>query len=200
MTGSGGREDVVPPAVRSVVRAAAKRAAAKRPPKPPPGPAAVDPVAEVVVDVALAHLDRPFEYLVPEPMAAAAVPGARVRVRFAGQDLDGYVIARKASADHAGRLAPLRRVVSAEPVLSPTCSGCAGRSPSTMPGRCRTCCGWRCRHGTPTLSARPAFLRLRLRPARGGAVRRVRRGRGVPRPAAYGRGAPRWLGRPACWR
>ena len=101
--------------VPTSVRAAAKR----RDPKPPPGPAEVDPVAEVLVDVPLAHLDRPFEYAVPEPMSAAAVPGARVRVRFAGQDLDGYVVARKAVAEHGGRLTPLRRVVSPEPVLGP---------------------------------------------------------------------------------
>ncbi len=86
-------------------------------PKPVEPPADVDPVAEVVVDVGLAHLDRPFEYGVPASMAEAAQPGVRVRVRFAGQDVEGFVTARKAVAEHAGRLAPLRRVVSAEPVL-----------------------------------------------------------------------------------
>ena len=52
-------------------------------------------------------------------MAADAVPGARVKVRFAGQDVDAYVVARAAASDHDGRLSPLRRVVSAEPVLAP---------------------------------------------------------------------------------
>ena len=47
------------------------------------------------------------------------MPGARVKVRFAGQDVDGYVVARAAATEHTGRLAPLRRVVSAEPVLTP---------------------------------------------------------------------------------
>ena len=79
-----------------------------------------DPVASVVVDTGLAHLDRPFEYLVPEALADTAVPGARVKVRFAGQDLDGFVVARQARAEHEGRLAPIRRVVSPEPVLTPT--------------------------------------------------------------------------------
>src|SRR5690606_38455153 len=67
----------------------------------------------------LAHLDRPFDYAVPVAMGATAVPGARVKVRFAGQDVDGFVVERAASSDHPGRLAPLRRVVSPEPVLSP---------------------------------------------------------------------------------
>jgi primosomal protein N' (replication factor Y) len=81
--------------------------------------ASSDPVASVVVDTGLAHLDRPFEYLVPESMADTAVPGARVKVRFAGQDLDGFVVARSATAEHEGRLAPVRRVVSPESVLTP---------------------------------------------------------------------------------
>lgn len=86
-------------------------------PVAPGGPA--DPVAEVLVDLPLAHLDRPFEYTVPDELAETAVPGARVRVRFAGQDVDGFVIARKGLPEHQGRLAPLRRVVSPEPVLTP---------------------------------------------------------------------------------
>jgi primosomal protein N' (replication factor Y) len=88
-------------------------------PSAAPEAAGVDPVALVLVDVGLAHLDRPFEYLVPAPMADHAVAGTRVKVRFAGQDVDGYVLARAASAEHDGKLAPLRKVVSPEAVLTP---------------------------------------------------------------------------------
>ncbi|HET8614724.1 MAG TPA: primosomal protein N' [Actinomycetales bacterium] len=101
----------------TLVPVAVRAAARKRTPRPPAPPAEVEPVAEVVVDVPLAHLDRVFEYLVPATMADDARPGVRVRVRFGGQDVDGFVVARKASADHEGRLAPLRRVVSSEVVL-----------------------------------------------------------------------------------
>ena len=66
-------------------------------------------VARVLVDTGLVHLDRPFEYRVPEELAAEAVPGARVKVRFAGQDVDGFVLERAAESDHPGRLQPLRR-------------------------------------------------------------------------------------------
>ena len=76
------------------------------------------PVARVLVDVPLAHLDRPFDYLVPAAMDAQVVPGSRVRVKFAGQDVDGFVVERVEKSDHPGKLAPLRRAVSAEPVLS----------------------------------------------------------------------------------
>ena len=77
------------------------------------------PVARVLVDVPLAHLDRPFDYLVPERMAEAAVPGCRVRVRFAGQLTGGYLLERTAETEHRGRLAALERVVSPERVLTP---------------------------------------------------------------------------------
>ena len=88
-------------------------------PKPPDPVAELLPVARVAVDLPLPHLDRAFDYAVPESMAADAQPGVRVRVRFAGQDVDGYLLERVAASDHPGRLTPLRRIVSPEPVLSP---------------------------------------------------------------------------------
>jgi primosomal protein N' (replication factor Y) (superfamily II helicase) len=95
------------------------RASRARPPRAGPEQAAELPVARVAVDVGLAHLDRPFDFLVPEALAAAAQPGVRVRVRFAGRLVDGYVVERAAVSGHAGRLAFLDKVVSPEPVLAP---------------------------------------------------------------------------------
>ena len=77
------------------------------------------PVARVAVDISLAHLDRPFDYLVPASMDEAAVPGCRVRVRFAGQLVDGYLLERAQTSEHEGNLARLERVTSPEPVLTP---------------------------------------------------------------------------------
>src|SRR3984885_6959871 len=88
-------------------------------------PAADKPVARIAVDLPLAHLDRPFDYLVPERLAALARPGVRVRVRFAGQLTDGYVLERMESSEHQGRLSYLERVVSAEQVLTPEIAGLA---------------------------------------------------------------------------
>ncbi len=76
-------------------------------------------VAAVLVDTGLAHLDRAFEYSIPEELADSVAPGVRVKVRFAGRDLDGFVIELRDVAEHPGRLQPIRRVVSAEPVLTP---------------------------------------------------------------------------------
>ena len=112
--------ELLPGMVRATARASQARARATRARRAAEAEvAAHDPVARVLVDVPLAHLDRPFDYAVPAAMAEAAQPGVRVKVRFAGQDVDGYVVARAAHSEHPGQLAPLRRVVSAEPVLSP---------------------------------------------------------------------------------
>ena len=86
--------------------------------KPAKTPAADLPIARVAVDIPLPHLDRSFDYLVEESQADLAQPGCRVRVRFAGQLVDGYVLARVAQTEHEGRLAYLDRAVSAEVVVS----------------------------------------------------------------------------------
>ena len=102
---------------------ARKRAA--RGPAAAPQAAAVLPVAQVAVDVSLPHLDRPFEYLVPEALSDRATVGCRVRVRFAGRLTGGYVLQRTAESEHQGRLGYLERVVSPEPVLTPEVAGLA---------------------------------------------------------------------------
>ena len=97
-----------------------------RRPRSPAEPAPSAPVAEVLVDLPLAHLDRPFDYVVPASAHEQAVPGCRVKVRFAGRDVDGFLVARREESQHPGRLAPLRKVVSAEPVLAPHVRELAG--------------------------------------------------------------------------
>jgi len=77
------------------------------------------PVAGVAVDIPLSHLDRPFDYAVTAEQDAEAVTGARVRVRFAGRLRDGFILDRVATGDHEGALAPLSKIVSSEPVLTP---------------------------------------------------------------------------------
>ncbi len=88
-------------------------------------PAASLPVARVAVEIPLPNLDRPFDYLVPAELAESAVPGCRVRVRFAGKLTGGFLLERTAASDHQGKLGYLERVVSAEPVLSAEIAGLA---------------------------------------------------------------------------
>ncbi|WP_246384240.1 primosomal protein N' [Nocardioides stalactiti] len=111
----------MPGLARAAARSSGAAARARRAKQAAPVEAAADlPVARILVDLPLAHLDRTFDYLVPAAMADTARAGVRVKVRFAGQDVDGFVVERVDASDHDGLLAPLRRVVSAEPVLSPT--------------------------------------------------------------------------------
>jgi primosomal protein N' (replication factor Y) (superfamily II helicase) len=56
---------------------------------------------------------------VPTELDEAVVTGCRVRVRFAGRLVDGFVLDRVARSSHTGSLAFLDRVISSEPVLRP---------------------------------------------------------------------------------
>jgi primosomal protein N' (replication factor Y) len=76
------------------------------------------PVARIAVDTGLAHLDRPFDYAVPASMSEGMQPGCRVRVRFAGRQVDGVVLERVEHSDH-DKLSPVTTLVSPEPVLAP---------------------------------------------------------------------------------
>ena len=79
-------------------------------------PAAELPVARVLPMLGLAHLDRPFDYLVPEGHADAVQPGVRVRVRFAGRLVDAIVLERASTSRHEGSLRFIERVISPEVV------------------------------------------------------------------------------------
>ncbi|MGX1674906.1 primosomal protein N' [Streptomyces sp. NPDC055400] len=96
------------------------------------------PVARVLVDKGVLHLDRYFDYAVPEELDADAQPGVRVRVRFGagkhsvrggrregGGLIDGFVVARVAESAYQGPLAALAQVVSPEPVLGEELLGLA---------------------------------------------------------------------------
>lgn len=96
-----------------------------RAPRKGPGPnssvpiAADLPVAHVRIDSSVPHLDRVFDYAIPERFAADVRVGVRVRVRLSGRLIDGLVVGRAATTDVPGALRPLERVISAEPVVTP---------------------------------------------------------------------------------
>ncbi|MFI6866366.1 hypothetical protein [Nocardia sp. NPDC050406] len=77
------------------------------------------PIARVLPLLEPAHLDRDFDYLVPPEMDGLAQPGVRVRVRFSGRLVDGFVLERLEKTEHTGKLVKLDRVVSGERVLTP---------------------------------------------------------------------------------
>lgn len=81
-------------------------------------PVEVEPIARVLPMLSVPHLDRDFDYLVPAEHSDDAQPGVRVRVRFHGRLVDGFVLERRSDSDHHGKLGWLDRVVSPEPVLT----------------------------------------------------------------------------------
>jgi primosomal protein N' (replication factor Y) len=82
-------------------------------------PAAFEPIARVLPMLSVPHLDREFDYLVSAEQSDDAQPGVRVRLRFHGRLVDGFILERRTETDHVGKLAWLDRVVSAESVLTP---------------------------------------------------------------------------------
>ncbi|MCB5165293.1 primosomal protein N' [Streptomyces bambusae] len=90
------------------------------------------PVARILVNKGVLHLDQLWDYAVPADLDEAAQPGVRVRVRFGagahhvregrregGGLIDGFIVERRAETDYTGPLAALAHVVSPEPVLTP---------------------------------------------------------------------------------
>ncbi len=72
------------------------------------------------METPLPHLDRPFDYSVPAELDEAAQPGVRVKVKFNGQDLSGFIMERTAESDAGHALVPLHKVISPVAVLTPT--------------------------------------------------------------------------------
>ncbi|MEV5050605.1 primosomal protein N' [Arthrobacter sp. LAR12-1-1.1] len=99
-----------------------------------PALAAQLPVARVLIESSLPHLDRPFDYSVPAALDAEAVPGVRVKVKFNGQELAGYLLERTAGSDAGHPLVPLHKVLSPVPVLTPAVAELAGRIASRYAG------------------------------------------------------------------
>ncbi|MBA2946229.1 primosomal protein N' [Streptomyces himalayensis] len=139
--GQGAGAGGVPPEQLALIRESVRRA---RTPRAKPrtwrgaAPAKERPVARVLVNKGVLHLDRYFDYAVPEELDEQAQPGVRVRVRFGagrhhvregrregGGLVDGFLVERVAESDYSGPLAALAQVVSTEPVLSEELLGLA---------------------------------------------------------------------------
>ena len=75
-------------------------------------------MVKVAVSAAPYSIDKPYSYLVPESLAAAAVPGVRVMVPFgrSNKESEGLILARVQEPKLPGGKA-LRQVLDPEPVL-----------------------------------------------------------------------------------
>ena len=75
--------------------------------------------ARVVFQSPLPALDREFEYIVPQDLVASVEVGCRVKVPFAGQSKEGFVVALDNVREFPGKLSSISSVVSNIAVLKP---------------------------------------------------------------------------------
>ncbi|MDY5612161.1 replication restart helicase PriA [Dysosmobacter sp.] len=75
-------------------------------------------IVKVAVSAAPYSIDKPYDYLVPEPLLERAVPGVRVTVPFGrgNRSSEGIILARSTGEKSQG-LKPLASVLDREPVL-----------------------------------------------------------------------------------
>ena len=75
------------------------------------------PIAKVVLDLSLPHLDYPFDYEIPMEFDESCQPGVKVKVKFAGRNLEGWVVERRKSQLESKKLSKIDKVISELPVL-----------------------------------------------------------------------------------
>ncbi|MFW0121876.1 primosomal protein N' [Rothia sp. CCM 9419] len=77
------------------------------------------PVAQVILETDVPHLDRAFDYLVPESLADSAQPGVKVKVQFNGQNMMGYIKSRQDSSEYDGSMRYIDQIISPVSLVSP---------------------------------------------------------------------------------
>ena len=77
------------------------------------------PVARVLVDTGVFHLDQKYDYSVPEKLSDVVVPGVRVQLPFGNRETEGIVVERVAQPERAGTLKAITKVLSPHVVATP---------------------------------------------------------------------------------
>ena len=76
------------------------------------------PVAQVLVDTGVPHLDQYFDYLIPQKYADSAQSGVRVQVPFNSQELEGVILSRTELDQSRKNLKSITKVLSPIPIMS----------------------------------------------------------------------------------
>ena len=74
--------------------------------------------AQVIVDVPVKQVNRPFDYRIPAIFEGEIEVGMRVVVPFAGRSVQGFVVSIRPTSDFDGELKEIERLMDFEPVLS----------------------------------------------------------------------------------
>ena len=76
-------------------------------------------VAEVIVDVATYHVDRPFDYAVPQEWRELIEMGCRVKVPFGPRNVQGFIVGLKNETEvPPDKIRPITQMLDIEPVLT----------------------------------------------------------------------------------
>jgi primosomal protein N' (replication factor Y) len=76
------------------------------------------PVARVLVDTGVFHLDQKYDYLVPEKFSDEVLPGVRVQLPFGNRETEGIVVERVEKPERAGTLKAITKVLSPHAVAT----------------------------------------------------------------------------------
>ena len=76
-------------------------------------------VAKIAISKAAYHIDRPYDYYIPDELAGRVLPGMRVLVEFSryGAPVEGLVLAL-ASSSRFEKLKPVIRTLDPKPILT----------------------------------------------------------------------------------
>ena len=72
--------------------------------------------AQVIVDVPVKQVNRPFDYRIPTIFEGEIEVGMRVVVPFAGRSVQGFVVSIRPTSDFDGELKEIERLMDLEPV------------------------------------------------------------------------------------
>ena len=70
------------------------------------------PVASVLVDTPVSHLEGIYDYLVPEHLHETAIFGTKVLIHFGKTTAEGLIIGRKSTSEQPGKLKSIISVLS----------------------------------------------------------------------------------------
>jgi primosomal protein N' (replication factor Y) len=76
------------------------------------------PLAKVLVDTQVAHLDQPFDYLVPKKFDRIFFPGSLVEVDFGGKKRLGVILSRSELSEEAKSAKTISKALGDFPVIS----------------------------------------------------------------------------------
>ena len=76
------------------------------------------PIAAVLVDTPVSHLEGVYDYLVPESLHASATIGTKAIVEFGNTTTEGLIVARKKSSDKQKNMKTITRLNSPSGLVS----------------------------------------------------------------------------------